>query len=225
MPPYLTNPNAPVGMLLSGIPGYAFGSKNLLRPTVRAFVTSVAVAANVVTLGVQMVDGFIPAVGDLITVLATTTDAGGANVANVALTGVNINALTGAGTFTYPATAGNQATTPDSGQVYVAVPEVAEAASVKKSQAFAIQNTIGRGYGISWAYTFPSAPASASIQLEGAINNQDSEFTLIGNAQTGVTGYTEIISTTPELVNFVRLNLTALSGGSNPTVIGKISIS
>lgn len=226
MTAYSTNPSTPVKMLIPGIPDYAFGSKNLSKPTVRAYVTAMALNSNVVTLTIQMVEGFIPSVGDLVTVLATTTDGGAANVANVAITGVNINSATGAGTITYAATGSNQGTTPDSGQVYIAVPEVPEtAASGTKSRAFAIQNTIGRGYGISWSYTFPSAPASASIQLEGALNNNDAEYVIIGSAQTTVAGYPTIVATNPNLVNFVRLNMTALSGGSSPTIIGKISIS
>ena len=224
-PAYRTQPdptNTPVQMLIPGQPAYAFGSKNTSRPTVKMSVTSVAVLTNVVTLGVTLMEGYIPAVGDLITVVNTTTDSGAANVANVALASVTITALTGKGTVTYPATAGDQPTAADTGMAYVAVPEVPEALSAIKSRAFAIQNTIGRGYGITWAYDCPSSPSSIAIQLEGAVNDVDGEYTLIGASKTTTSGWVETIAQLPNLVNFVRLNVTATNGGTVPTIIGKI---
>jgi len=224
MPPYNATPgvgNNPVGLLQPGVPAYAFGSKNTNRPTVRMIISALSVSSNVVTLYVNLVEGFIPAIGDLITVVNTATDSGAANVSNIALASVVIDPLTGLGHVTYAATAGNQAKTPDAGTAYVAVPEIAEACVVAKSQAFAIQNTIGKGYGISWSYECPSAPGAIAIQLEGAINDNDAEYSIIGTSQTG-TGGVQIAATVPELVNFVRLNTTAASGGTSPTIIGKI---
>jgi|GEM_PF-2338487 len=224
MPPYQSTPpsQSAVKMLIPGIPSYAFGSYDQARPTRKMIVTSVAVATNVVTLGVILVEGYIPKVGDLITVVNTTTDSGGANVSNAALTAIMITATTGKGTVTYAATASDQTTTADSGMAYVPVPEVAEALSAQKSQAFAIQSTIGRGYGITWGYTCPSAPSTIAIQLEGAINNNDAEYTLIGSSETTTSGYNEFVAQLPNLVNFVRLNITATTGGTVPTIIGKI---
>ena len=131
-------------------------------------------------------------------------------------------AATGIGTITFPLTHADVGSVADAGQGYVPVPEVAETLAVQKSQAFAIQNAIGRGYGLSWSYTCPSAPSTIAIQLEGAENNNDSEFTIIGTSQTATTGYNEAIAQVPNLVNFVRLRVTATTGGSSPTIIGKI---
>jgi hypothetical protein len=225
MPPYDPTPfanNNPVLMLIPGNPAYAYGSKNTLRPIGRLAVTSVAIASNVATVGVKQIEGNIPAVGDLITVTDTTTDSGAANVNNIALTAVSINATTGIGTITYPATGTNQATTADVGMAFAQVPEVGETLVVGKSRAMAIQNTKGQGYGISWAYTCPSAPSTIAIQLEGAINENDAEYAIIGTSQTTTSGYNEITATVPELVNFVRLHVTATTGGSSPTLVGKI---
>jgi hypothetical protein len=209
-------------MLIPGQPAYAFGSKNTSCPTVKMSVTSVAAAANVITLGVTIMDGYIPAVGDLITVVNTTTDSGAANVANVALASVTITALTGKGTVTYAATAGAQLTTADTGMAYVAVPEVPEALSAIASRAFAIQNTIGRGYGITWAYDCVSAPSTIAIQLEGAVNDVDGEYTIIGTSKTTASGWVETVAQVPNLVNFLRVNITATTGGTVPTIIAKI---
>jgi hypothetical protein len=225
MPPYITRPattNTPVQMLIPGQPAYAFGSKNTSRPTVKMSVTSVAVATDVVTLGVTLMEGYVPAVGDLITVVNTTTDSGAANVANVALASVTITALTGKGTVTYAATASDQLTTADTGMAYVAVPEIPEALSAIASRAFAIQNTIGRGYGITWAYNCSSAPSTIAIQLEGAVNDVDGEYTIIGTSKTTASGWVETVAQVPNLVNFLRVNITATTGGTVPTIIAKI---
>jgi hypothetical protein len=93
-----------------------------------------------------------------------------------------------------------------------------------KSIACAIQNTIGRGYGITWAYTTPSAPSTIAMQLEGAVNNVEAEYTIIGSSVTTAAG-AETFAQLPNLVNFVRLNLTATTGGSSPTVVAKLLLS
>jgi hypothetical protein len=204
---------------------YCYGSRKDNKPVVKAVVTSVAIASNVATLGIAMVEGYIPAIGDLITVVNTATDSGAANVANVALTAVSINAATGIGTVQYAATGSNQVTTPDIGMAYISPAEVAEALAVGKSKAFAIQNTIGRGYGITWGYNCPSAPSTIAIQLEGAINNIDSEFTIIGSSQTVTNAYTEIVAQLPNLVQFIRQHVTATTGGSSPSIVGKLLLS
>lgn len=228
MPAYDANPagNNSVQCLTPGVPAYAFGSKNLITPTTLLQITNVALTSNVATVTVLVREGNIPAVGSLISITGTSNTSGLFNVTNKTITAVSINSSTGIGTITFALSHADVVSAANAGQGYVPVPEVPEAAvSGNKSQAFAIQNTIGRGYGISWAYTYPSAPVSGSIQLEGAINDVDGEYTLIGTAQTGVSGYVEVFATLPELVNFVRLNQTALSGGTNPTVIGKILLS
>jgi hypothetical protein len=223
VPPYITNPsgNNPVALLQPGLPGYAFGSR-AIGSTRLLQITNVSLTTNVATVTVTMREGNIPAVGDLITIRGTTTAGGAFNVSNVSITGVSITAATGQGTITFALTHADVASTPDSGQGYIPVPETSEALAVGKSQAFAIQQAKNAGYGITWSYTLPSAPATISIQLEGAINNNDSEFTLIGSAQTTTSGYNEIIAQLPNLVNFVRLNVTATTGGSIPSIIGKI---
>lgn len=226
MPPYNTAPWVPSQGLIKGFPAYSFGS-NPGRNTgpAKMFVSSIAVAANVVTLGVQLLTGNIPAVGDLVTTLNLPVPA--ANVSSVALTGVSITPSTGIGTITYPATTANLSSIPASGQVMSTPSEVGDAAVIGPGLQFAVPTgySVPGAYGFSWAYTFPSQPATGSIQLEGAINDNPPEYALIGTAQTTLTGYNTIVSQVPNLVRFLRLNLTALTGGTNPTVIGKLLLS
>lgn len=222
---FTKNPPYPQ-LLMPGVPAYAFGSKNANAPIVRMQISKVQISSNVAILTVQMLEGLIPSVGDLATISGTSVDASAFNTGQspVALTVVSINAITGAGTIRFALTGSDFPQTADAGQVSVGVSEVPYlGGSAFKSQAFALQAAKSQGRGISWGYETPSAPGSLSIQLEGAINDNDGEYTLIGTAQTGTSGWTEILATAPENVNFVRLNVTTFSAGTAPSIIGKIS--
>ena len=214
--------NTPVPLLQPGIPGYAFGSIDRSFGTTVLQISNVALTSNVATVTVLVRKGKVPVAGALISITGTTAASGAFNVSSIAISAVSIDASTGIGTITFALTHADVVSAPDAGQGYVPVPEVPETLAVQKSQAFAIQNKIGGGYGLTWAYTCPSAPGAIAIQLEGAENNSDSEFTLIGSSQTTTTGYNEIIAQVPNLVNFVRLRITSTSGGTLPTIIGKI---
>ena len=214
--------NTPVPLLQPGVPGYAFGSIDRSFPTTLLQITNVALTSNVATVTVLVRKGKIPIAGALISITGTSNASGAFNVSSVAISTVSIDASTGIGTITFTLTHADVVSAPAAGQGHVPVPEVPETLAVQKSQAFAIQNAIGRGYGISWGYTCPSAPSTISIQLEGAENNNDSEFTLIGSALTTTTGYNETFAQVPNLVNFVRLRVTATTGGTSPTIVGKL---
>jgi hypothetical protein len=225
MPPYITVPFGitPRRGFTAGLPCYCAGSYAYGQQDTRMYVTSVAVAANVVTLGVKMVEGNIPVLSALTAFKAwvTGTVVGGApvNVAGVALTAVSINAATGVGTITYPATTGNLATTPDGGQVIIPVPEFAELLAVAKLQQFTLDPMGGYGITMTWS-TALSAPATLALQLEGAINDADAEYGIIGVSQTTLSGI--LIATVPQDIRFVRVNVTAFTGGASPSLIAKL---
>jgi hypothetical protein len=216
-----TGGNTPVPMIQPGIAAYAFGSRDSTFPTSRMQVTNVALTTNVATVSVTMRQGKVPIAGNTISITGTAAASGTFNT-TATISTVSISASTGIGTITFPLTHADVVSVADAGQAYVPIAEVPETLAVQKSQAFAIQSTIGRGYGVTWAYTCPSVPATLAIQLEGAVNNNDSEFTLIGSSQTTTTGYNEIVAQVPNLVNFVRQRVTATTGGTTPTIIGKI---
>jgi len=226
MPLYPTTSggNTPVPLLQPGIQGYAFGSLDKSFGTTLLQITNVALTGNVATVTVLVRKGKVPTVGSLISITGTSAASGAFNVSSIAISTVSIDSNTGIGTITFALVHADVVSVADAGQGYVPVPEVPETLAIQKSQAFAIQNSIGRGYGITWAYTCPSAPAAISIQLEGAVNNNDSEFTVIGSAVTATSGYNETVAQVPNLVNFVRLRVTSTSGGSSPTIIGKINL-
>jgi hypothetical protein len=116
---------------------------------------------------------------------------------------------------------------PASGQFIIPVPEVAVPLSVAAGQQFAIPVAASAGLNggreVSWSYSCPSAPSTISIQLEGAIRDVASEYTIIGTALTTAAGAAQF-ETVPSNIRFLRLNVTATTGGSSPTIIGKILI-
>jgi hypothetical protein len=225
MPPYdnsLTLPPFSPDLLLPGVDGYAFGSLNRNAPITRMAVTSVAIATNVATLAVKVLEGDIPTVGRKISVSGTSTDAGAANVNAIALSTVSINSLTGIGTVTYAATGGNQVTTPDTGMAYVAVSEVGETLVNASSKAFALPSVRGgNGMTLTWSTLYPSAPAGVTMTLQAAMEDIDAQYTTL-DTSTNASG--DIRSITLTLFRFVRVTASGVSGGTLPTSIVRIAI-
>jgi hypothetical protein len=226
---YNNSPFANIPALVSNQPGYAYGSFNDHIPNTGLGITSSAVASNVVTLGVHVNTGNIPAIGSLIWVVGTSAGSppGDVNVSGVALTAVSIDAVTGIGTVSFADTNADYSTVPDQGSAIVRTPEIADALAVNKSQQFAVPpqttNSINLGREITWAYICPSVPSTIAIQLEGAINDTDAEYAIIGSSQTTPAGFTVPV-TVPNALRFLRLRVTATTGGTLPTIIGKILI-
>ncbi|MBA0085894.1 MAG: hypothetical protein HRJ53_12925, partial [Acidobacteria bacterium Pan2503] len=159
MPAYTNNPPTRRG-ITAGLPAYSAGSFPVGQQPARMWVTSLAVAANVVTAGVKMVEGNTPAVGALATVIGTVVAGAPANVTNVAITAISLNAQ-GVGTITYPATTGNLSTTADGGQVIFFPADVGETTVVQKYLQFALDPA--GGYGLTWAWACTAA--TVALQL------------------------------------------------------------
>ena len=115
MPAFSNNPLQAVALALPGTPVYVWGSlSDRISPT-KMTISNVALTTNVATLTVQVIEGNVPAVGQLVTVTGTQQASGAFNVTAVAITGVTINAVTGAGTITFALTHANVASVADSG--------------------------------------------------------------------------------------------------------------
>lgn len=209
-------------MLLPGIVGYSFGSFNSDLPTTRMQVTNVALTSNVATLGVQMVEGNIPAVGSLISVRGTQKAGGAFNVSNIALTGVSIVALTGIGTVTFALTHADVTSTPDAGAADVPVPEVAEAMANSTGLQLTMQSASGlpnNSRDVEWTILTPSAPASFSAALQVADTDAEADYSTI-DTSTAV-GSRQVAGVR---ANFIRIKLSSVVGGTLPTVIGKVLV-
>ena len=217
MPAYTTAPPSitPRRGITAGLPAYSWGSFPLGQQPARMVVTSVAVASNVVTLGVKLVEGNIPTTANFVTVTGTVVGGSTVNVTNTALTGVTITPATGVGTITYAATAANLSTIADGGQVLQIMSDVGETTSVAKGQQFSIDPAGGYGFTLAWTTT----AATVALQLEGAIDDVDAQYAIIGTSQATLTG--SVIAQVPNNVRFVRVNTTAFTGGPG-TIWAKI---
>lgn len=230
MPSYSASPFAALPLkLIPGQPAYLFGSwPSDIAPT-RLAVTSVAVASDVCTLGVTVTEGNIPAVGSLITVSGTATSSGAANVTNVALTGVSITALTGAGTVTFALTASNVSTTADGGVALIPQPEVGDTVANGTSVAAGLPyatpwNTTSGAVQIECEVSFPTLPTACVVVLQGAAVNLNSQYqTIISNVVT-VSGGTATYGTlqVSGKYNFVRYLISGASGTGS--IVAKVNV-
>lgn len=226
MSAYISSPFTRRQSAKIGIPAYSWGNFNDANPGARMQVTSVAITSNVATLGVNLLEGLIPVVGALVSVQGTqTVTSGGApnfNVTNVALTAVSINASTGIGTISFALTSTNISTTADAATALVPSQETAEALANGSGQQFAMpsmQGLASNSRDVSWVIATPSAASAFTANLQVADVDQDSEYTTIDT--TTATGLRIV---TGVRANFIRINYSGVSGGSNPTSIAKILI-
>lgn len=229
MTAYSASPNFQRKTINAGIPAYSWGSFNDRAPDTRMQVTSVAITSNVATLGVTLLEGSIPVVGQLVTVTGTqTATSGGApnfNVTNAsitAVTGFTTTPLNNTGTISFALSSSNISTTNDSGQAIAPPPELAEAMVNGSGQQFAMPSMSGltsNSRDVSWVIATPSAPSAFTANLQVADVDQDAEYTTIDT--TTATGLRIV---TGVRANFIRINYSGVSGGSNPTSIAKILI-
>jgi len=190
VPPYITAPPyiTPRRGITAGLPSYSWGSFPLGVSPTKMYITALAVTANVVT------------------VVAGAP----ANVTNVAVTAVTLNTL-GVGSITYPATTPNIGVTPDGGQVIFNPTDVGETTVVGKGLQFSIDPAGGYGFTMAWL----STAATLALQLEGAIDDVDAQYAIIGTSQATLSG--SVVAQVPNNVRFLRINTTAFTGGPGLT--------
>lgn len=214
---YSDSPFQSYPMIVPGSPIYLFGGFNdKVGPTVMQ-VSNVALTSNVATLTVQVTSGNIPANGSFISVQGTQNTSGLFNVTNVALTGVTINATTGAGTVTFALTHANVSSTADSGQAIVPQPVTYTSVSVNdKSIAVAIADSPqgksiqGIGIEVNWA----TGTSAGTVAVQCANTRLDSEFQTVSSIVWPNTRYDPAGLT----ADFVRVQVTALSGATSIAV-------
>lgn len=169
MPNYSASPFAPLPLSPEPqIPVFVFGGFNDRTQPTKMGVSNVALTTNVATLTVQIYEGNIPAVGSLITVTGTVSTAGLFNVTNVALTGVTINATTGAGTVTFALTHANVASAADAGIAIVLQPWTYETPTPPQlSVPVSLQQNMGSApQFIRVEGQFSAAPGAFNVQIQ-----------------------------------------------------------
>jgi hypothetical protein len=231
MPAYQSDPTVIRTSAISGTLFYSYGSPSTYGPDdpgCSALVTSVAIASNVATVGLKITGGFKPVVNQLITIHGTqTATSGGApnfNVTNVALASVS-GFNTGdnsTGTVTFALTSNNISTTTDAGEAYMPPLETADVCANGSGQQVALPTPSGfpsTSRDVQWSTKTPSAPSAYTANLQGALVDQDSEYTTIDTMTTPGNQ-----TKTGVRANFLRVNLSGVSGGSSPTIVARIEV-
>ena len=232
----------PVQLLVAGTPSYVFGSYNDKTGPTTGYVLSDSSIGTTATINVKIMSGNIPIVGSLITVVGTASSAGAFNSTNSTVTAVSSpqSPDTGFYSISYTIASTTQATTADAGQFIIPQIEVGDAltstgASIEVASPFN-NPEMQEGKSITVSVSFPTAPTSATVVIQGANLNADSEFQTIGTIITagntssawqsgqGDSATGTLASGSVPTINFrfYRLNVTALTGTG--TIVGKIEI-
>ena len=221
-------------LLSPGAPGYSLGSFDDHQATAKFLINNVAIATDVATITGVLVEGNIPAAGQLISIRGCPLSE--FNVTDVALASVTITASSGIGTMTFALTHADVTSVAAAavGLIQVAeIPEIVPSGSsvAYAGQAFALSSFTGRaaqGRTITWSYSYPTGavPAtSMAIQLEGAIKLSDFTAGLAKVLATGTsaTGETQVIQS-PTTINFLRINITVSDSATAVGIVGKILV-
>jgi len=187
MPAFNNSPfAAAIRLLYAGVAEYLWGSwPQDVSPT-KFYVTSVAIAANVATLGVTIYEGDVPAVGSLISVQGTQNNVGAFNVTNVPLTAVALNSA-GVGTVSFALVGANFGIAGDAGIAIVPQPVRTEAIAAGASVPVAMSNNSFGGdldRTVTAQAIFGSLPTAVTVELQGSMVNNDADFVTLGTIAT-----------------------------------------
>lgn len=233
MPPYQTTPfKETPRLLIPGTPFYLLGSYNdRVSPTLGYIISNSAVTTTG-TVTFQIVSGNIPIVGALITVRGASNSAN-FNVTNGTILSVVANADTGVVTVTYAIASTTQATLADHGEVSIPQPEIGETLLNGASAPVAVSSNapqVNQGKSLTVNVSFPIAPTSTTVALQGANIDLDSEYvtiaTIVSAANTAASFQTgQGTAGTVAGVNlinyrFYRLLVSGTTGSGS--IVGKI---
>ena len=229
MPAYNTSAFSNAKLLMKGVPIYLFGTYDYKIGNTNMYITNTALTTNVATVTVQVLNGPLPRVGDILSIIGSTNGSGAFNnIKSSAITATTINASTGAGTLTVALTNANVGTAADSGTAIVEPMPIGETVAAINSLSCCVQAPEGDSqFTLPWAVTFTTLPTAITATLQVAIVDIDSEYTnttsTIVVATTAYTaGHGPVAEATLERGYFYRIACTGLTLGSGAGMVGKI---
>jgi len=226
MPAYANSAFQTPQLLQKGVAAYLFGAFSQQRGNTILGLSTDAIATNVATVTAQLINGPLPNIGDLVSIINAANSAGAFNVNRAPLTGVAYVVATNVMTLTFALTGTNQGATADGGTVIVEPAEVSEALVLNApSTACLVQSPEGDAqFTIPMSVKFPTLPTSCTVDLQGAMRNNANEWTVV---QAGVAVVAAGVQTVGPLAQIslqreylYRFNVSALVGTG--TIIGKI---
>lgn len=182
MPAYIKSPFKPAPTLMvRGTPSYLWGSWNDKTGDTFGYIISTSGNGVTSTVVFNITQGNVPIVSalskPLITIVGTQNAGGAYNVVNAPILSIVVTNA-GVATVTFLGT-GNSASAPDSGQVDIPQPEVAEvlvaAASVPLAMAFVMSQN-NQEKDVIAVVSMPTLPTTAIITLQQAEKDQDPEY-------------------------------------------------
>lgn len=219
MPFYRNSPPEHAILIEQGWPVYLFGSRQSIDAELQ--VTSVAVATNVATVAVTSGSGPLPVVGSFASITGSQNGAGEFNVTNLALTAVTLNAThTDIVSVSFALTHADLSAIADIGTMHVRFAPIGEAFSAAGASIAGSVNTTEGRYGnvLTAQVYFPTAPAGATIALQGANRDNDADYVdIVAIPITSGRGFAQVESN----FEFVRFNITAVTGSG--TVVASIN--
>jgi hypothetical protein len=228
MPAFINSPFQKPQLLQKGVPGYLIGSFSQKVGNTKLALLTDAIATNVATVTATFLNGPLPAVGDLVSIINSTNSSSAFNVTRAVLTtpAPSYNAATNVMTLTFALTGSNQSATADAGTVIVEPGETGETVSGNyTSQAILVQAPEGDSqFTLPLSVTGSSGITAMTATLQRAIKTQSNEWTntTIVVTKTGGTTYTAgpVVEATLERAYLYRLAITSVTGSG--TVIAKV---
>lgn len=227
MPQFVNSPFQRVQLLQKGVPAYLIGSFSQQVGNTKLALLTDAIATNVATITGTLIDGPLPNVGDLVSIINSTNGSGEFNVNRVAIASVSFNSTTNVVTLTFALTGSNQTATADGGTVITEPAEVGETvtSSGYTSVAVVVQAPEGDSQ-----FTLPlSVVAGPGITamtatLQHAVKGQSNEWTNMTTVvtKTGANTYTAgpVVEASLERGYLYRLVISAVTGSDE--VVAKV---
>ena len=189
--------------------------------------TTVTSANSLGSVTVQINEGPIPKVSDLITVWGTSQQTGAFNVTRALITAVSITAATGQGTISFALTGSNQSVTADAGAFLTEPGESYDTLTNSTfSQAVLVQAPQGDSqFTLPLAVTFSTIPTAVTATLQVAIRDVAAEYTNTTTVVTVAAGaYTAgpVVQATLQRGYFYRLAVSGLTIGSGSGICAKV---
>lgn len=221
MPYFNPSPYAPVPVLMeSGKLEYLLGRRVPNQADTSISLQSVTDDGTNATFTGQIIEGNIPIVGSLFSSL--TSDPANYNAVNAKISAIAFN-VNGQGTVTIPSMhAGSEAL---SGNGLIPVPEVPE--TLVNGVSIPITFPMEGGSSISRtmlaSVTFPQIPSAATVTLQGAMRNFETEY--VDLKQIGIVAGGAVTQTQAQFAGegmYYRYHVTGVSGAG--TVIGRLLV-
>jgi hypothetical protein len=225
MPAFINSAFQKPRLLTEGVPTYMFGSFSQQRGNTHLGLATNAIATNVATITAQFINGPLPRVGDLISIINSANSSGAFNVNRAVIVSVSYNATTNVMTITFALTGSNQAATADGGSVTVEPGETSEAI-VNNSFSIAVLVPApedGSQFTLPISVTFPTLPTACTVSVQAAIKEQSNEWTTLGQiaiVAAGAQTQGPFSQVTLQRGYCYRLAVTGLSGTG--TIVAKV---